>query len=552
MRVLYMSLKQNKIINLIKIENMIKIYNLLFFILIFCGLTTAQNRYSDAMFGVKKTTNVVYGKNISVLTGTPAPIDLLTDIYEPTGDTKTDRPLILLAHTGSFLPAILNQQTTGSRSDSSIVYTANYYASRGFVVAAFTYRQGWLPTSPDQNARTGSLLQAAYRAIQDTRTCVRFFKKTVAEDSNPYGIDPNRICIWGIGTGGYLALGAGCLNDFSEVVLPQFINSTTLLPFVDSTVLGNIYGTSQALASLPNYANYSSTFQMSFNMGGALGDSTWMDGEDIEPAYAGVHCANDFFAPYYSGPVIVPTTNQFVIYATGTRKAIEQANNNGSNDIFATVNSDHDPLKNLIAAQKSTVGGIFPSNNPNVILLGTDNFYGFNIPLIFNNQAVPQGSPWEWWDLNTLRAVVAAINAQLGTSYNADTLHRDGLRTNPTMSPQKGKAYLDTCYALATPRLCAALNLGCTYVGTKDIDPSDVGLELGPNPFREILNIKTKSEFPISDIYVYDYNGRLVKAHTDINNSVYAMNRYSLKAGFYVAQIRMKDKMVSKQIIVTD
>lgn len=527
-------------------------YLFIVFLFVANGLLTAQNRYLDATFAVKKTANVVYGKNISVLTGTPAPLDLLMDVYEPIGDTKTDRPVILIAHTGSFLPVIINQQTTGSRSDSSVVYTANYYASRGYVVAAFTYRQGWLPTSTDQNARTGSLLQAAYRAIQDTRTCIRFIKKSVAEDSNPYGIDPGKICVWGIGTGGYLAMGAGSLNDFSEVVLPQFINSATLLPFVDSTVLGNIYGTTQAAICLPNYPNYSSNFQFSFNLGGALGDSTWMDGDAVEPAYAGVHCANDFFAPYYSGPVIVPTTNQFVIYATGTRKAIEQANNNGSNNILKNVNAEHDPLKDLITAQKNTIGGIFPSNNPNVIQIGTDNFYGFNIPLIFNNQAVPQGSPWEWWDLNTLKAVVAGVNAQLGTNYNADTLHRDGLKTNPTMSPAKGKAYLDTCYALANPRLCTALNLGCTFVGNRDVDGQSVGLVFGPNPMKEAITFRTNEQNPMTEIYVYDLEGKLVKAHTEINASNFTMQRNQLKSGFYLAQVRMKDKMVTKQIIITD
>ncbi|MFN8331669.1 MAG: T9SS type A sorting domain-containing protein [Saprospiraceae bacterium] len=504
------------------------------------------------MFAVKKTSNVVYGKNVGIITGAPAPEDLLMDVYEPVGDTKTDRPVILIAHTGSFLPPLYNGQITGGRSDSTVVYSANYYASRGFVVATFTYRQGWLPTSTDQNARTGSLLQAAYRAIQDTRTCIRYFKKSAAEDSNPYGVDPSRICVWGIGSGGYLALGAGSLNDFSEVVLPQFINSATLLPFIDSTIMGNIYGTSQAAICIPNYPNYSSNFQFSFNLGGALGDSTWLDGDAVEPAYAGVHCTNDFFAPYYQGPVIVPTTNQFVIYATGTRKAIEQANNNGSNNILKSVNADHDPLAGLITSQKNTVGPIFPSNNPNVINIGTDNFYGFNIPLIFNNQAVPQGSPWEWWDLNTLRAVVAAVNASRGTNFNADTLHRDGLRTNPLMSAARGKAYLDTVYALCTPRLCAALNLGCTYVATKDVNDQEVGLSFGPNPFREAISFTTNAQNPISDIYVYDLNGRLVKANTEINASQFTMQRHSLKAGFYFAQIRMKDKTATRQIIVTD
>ncbi|NOT37835.1 MAG: T9SS type A sorting domain-containing protein [Saprospiraceae bacterium] len=531
-----------------------KFYFLFFFLLITSGMVlVAQNRYADPMFSVKKTTNIEYGSNIGILTGAPKAESLLMDLYIPEGDSKTDRPLIMIAHTGSFLPPIYNQQTTGSRSDSTVTYTANYLASRGFVVAAYTYRQGWLPTSPDQNLRTGSLLQAAYRGIQDTRSCIRFFKKSVAENSNPYGIDPSKICVWGVGTGGYLSLGAGSIHDFGEVTLPQFIDQNTTKPFVDSTLLGNIYGTSQGAISIPNHVGYSSNFQLSVNLGGALGDSTWLDGEAVEPAYVGVHCTNDFFAPYYSGPVIVPTTNQFVIFATGTRKAIEQANTNGSNNILKGVNADHDPLKNLITAQKNKVGGIFPSNIPNIINIGTDNFYGFDIPLIFNNQAVPQGSPWDWWDLNTLRAVVDLFNMRdPNLKANADSLHISGLRTNPLMSATRGKTYLDTVFMLTLPRLCTALNLGCTYVNTKDVNDFEVGLKFGPNPMRESMEISTNTAYPMDDIYVYDLKGNLVKAHVEINASQFTMNRNNLHSGFYLAQIRMKDKLVTKQIVVTD
>lgn len=150
-------------------------------------------------------------------------------------------------------------------------------------------------------------------------------------------------------------MGAGSLNDFSEVVLEKFINTETLLPYIDSTVFGNIYGTTQAAICLPNHPNYSSDFNLSVNLGGALGDSTWMDGEDVEPAYVGVHSQNDIFAPYYEGPVIVPTTNQFVIYATGTRKCIEIANQKGSNDVLNGLDASNDPIRSLIEFQNQTM-----------------------------------------------------------------------------------------------------------------------------------------------------------------------------------------------------
>ncbi len=528
-----------------------KFYILYLFMLFLVQAVFGQNRYYDAMFPVQRTADVVYGKNIGILTGTPMPEDLKMDVYTPVGDSKTDRPLVMIAHTGSFLPPLYNGQVTGSRTDSTVTATAAYLASRGFVVAAYTYRLGWLPTSPDQNVRTGTLLQAAYRGIQDTRTCIRYFKKSVAEDNNPYGIDPGKICVWGIGTGGYLALGTGCVNDWSEVTLPKFINTQTLLPYIDSTIFGNLWGTSQAAICLPNYPNYSSNFQLSVNLGGALGDSSWLDGDAIEPAYVGVHCPTDYFAPFNEGPVIVPTTGDFVIYATGTRKAIETANNRGSNDILKGVDPGHDPMRNLIDAQKNTIVTLpLPPNA--TIPLGTDNFYAFNLPLIYNGKLAPQGSPWDWWDYNTLKVIVNIVNQQRMTNFNADTLHYSGLATNPDMSPGKGRAYLDTIFKLTLPRMCVALNLGCTHVGLKEVEGQEIGLEIAPVPAKENLTFKTSDKFPMKAIYIYDINGKLSKAYTDLSSTNFSMACHPLRAGFYIAQVQTQNEMVTKRIVIQE
>lgn len=527
-----------------------KFYISIFLLFLLYSGGISQARYFDAMFPVQRTADVVYGTNVGILTGMPAPEELKLDLYLPAGDTKTDRPLVLIAHTGSFLPPLYNGQVTGSRTDSTVVASAAYLASRGFVVAAYSYRLGWLPTSPDQNVRTGSLLQAAFRGIQDTRTCIRYFKKSVAEDGNPYGIDPGKICVYGIGTGGYLALGSGCVNDWSEVTLDKFINTQTALPFIDSTIFGNLYGTSQAAICIPNHVNYSSDFQISVNLGGALGDSSWLDGEDIEPAYTGVHCVNDFFAPYYEGAVIVPTTNQFVIYATGTRKCLETANNLGSNDILNSVDPSRDVLKDLIANQKNENVTI-PLTGQNIIL-GTDHFYGFNIPLIYNGRPVPQGSPWDWWDYNTLKVIVPIINMQRGTTFNADTLHLNGLATNPDMSPAKGRAYLDTVFALAIPRMCVAMDLGCETVGVPEVKAEEIGLEVSPVPASSFVQITTTNEHPMEAIYIYDLGGQLVKAHTEIRSTQFTLHKYQLNSGLYLMKVKTKSGEAFKKIMFQD
>jgi len=138
----------------------------------------AQDRYLDEVFtDVAVTQNVVYGQNKTVITGAPMDQPLIMDVYEPTGDTATARPLFLYIHTGNFLPKIINQTLVGSLRDSASVEICTRMAKLGYVVASIDYRTGWNPLASTQTQRTKLLLQAVYRAVQDGRTAVRYFRK---------------------------------------------------------------------------------------------------------------------------------------------------------------------------------------------------------------------------------------------------------------------------------------------------------------------------------------------------------------------------------------
>ena len=71
----------------------------------------AQERYLDEIFDeVQVTEDVEYASNITVITALqglpPMQMTQFMDVYEPVGDTLTSRPLILLFHTGNFLPQL--------------------------------------------------------------------------------------------------------------------------------------------------------------------------------------------------------------------------------------------------------------------------------------------------------------------------------------------------------------------------------------------------------------------------------------------------------------
>lgn len=516
------------------------IYTIVLSTLVF--MTFGQRRYLDSSFDVDIELDVMYASNISVLSGAPAQQDLFMDIYTPSGDNQTDRPLILIAHTGSFLPPVVNGQATGSTRDSSVVFLCNQLAARGYVVAAFGYRLGWNPLG-DEDTRRGTLLQASYRGIQDTRSCVRYFRKSADVDNNPYGIDPDKIGVIGIGTGGYLAMGAATLYDFEEVTLDKFIDTETNTPYIVESVIGNLFGDEAAQINIPNHAGYSSQIGFSFNLGGALGDNSWIDADDDrEAAMAGVHCPFDVFAPYGEGPVVVPTTNEFVVNVAGTRRAMEYANDRGNNDVFNALDPAFDPLSDKIAAQKEVDVTVITGET---LKLGTNNFYGLVRP-------APEGSPWDWWDKNVLDATVAFINNNVpGANYDADQIHMDGLATNPDMSAEKGKIYLDTVLQLMLPRACLALDLGCNFTNNDEyVDAETLGLELAPNPIVTEAVIRSKENVNIHSIYLYDTSGKLMKAVTDIDQSLYVLKRNHLPSGNYLMKVVTEQGNVVEKVAV--
>ena len=229
-----------------------KLGTLLMLALFMFSTQVEAQRYLEEVFDeVEVTTDITYGTNITVLTvsdpdiGMPTPEELKMDIYAPAGDTETDRPLLINLHTGNFLPQITNGNVNGERVDSVNVEIAMRFARMGYVVANIDYRLGWNPLDPEIDGRISGLINAAYRGIQDSRTAVRFFRRSVAEEENPYGICPDRIAMLGNGTGGYVVLGAATINNYQEMLLPKFFNSDGT-PMVTEELNGDPFGILQA------------------------------------------------------------------------------------------------------------------------------------------------------------------------------------------------------------------------------------------------------------------------------------------------------------------
>ncbi len=483
----------------------------------------AQTRYVDEVFqNYNKVSDIEYDSNRAInlqyQQGVNSPIittKLRCDIYTPAGDTITNRPVIVLAHTGSYLPAIINQQPTGNKNDSSIVEMATKFAKRGYVVFAINYRLGWNPQTTVQVEASQQLIKATYRAIQDVRNAIRF----VRSNATTYGVDTSKIIVGGQGTGGYVALGLASVDKVQDIVTnPKF--QIGFDPMINIDTLGDWNG----IGGIPffNYSgetNVSGNAHMVFNIGGAMGDSAWMDNNTLP--IVSLQCPSDPFAPYLTNNVVVPTTGAVVIpNASGAGVVIPAANSLGINNKINAQNY------NDAISQR----GLSVTNN-------TKNLYPFITGFPY------ESAPWEWWD----RATVQSINfPSVGAGRRADSL---SMLTNPMMSASRGKAYCDTIVRFVAPRIAAQFSLG---VGVKEVVNYANSVLLFPNPAKDVLTISmSRNNARINEINIFDVTGKLVNTTAALNSFEQTIHIDSLNKGIYLVNIKLDNgASATKRLVI--
>jgi acetyl esterase/lipase len=501
-------------------------------LLLFFSFQLQAQRYLTEVFtNVKVTKGVKYATNISVISGAPAPEDLYVNIYEPEGDTEKDRPLILYAHTGSFLPIALNGGTTGDTSDYTVKAVCTRLAKMGYVAAVFTYRKGWNPLDTTVELRRRGLINAAYKGIQDYRTCIRFFRKSVEENGNPYGIDPCKIAGWGQGTGGYITTAGACLQQ-EEIYIDKFKDPITGKAFVDTLIWGNLDGTKPGAASLTNHIGYNSEVTFAFNAGGALGDVSWLD--PGEPPVFAAHVIKDPFAPFgvnfmtgqinCEGPVIVPTTQEFVVNVAGSKCMVNAANTNGINASLLNPGFN-DALSNHLKTQA---------------------FAEANLWAIWT--ASPQAGPWDYWDA-TYWGAIPHPSCQ-GVPPPQCSFHTINSITNPDMSLNKANHYIDTLIGFFAPRahhLLITLDPQCTVNSNEVLEDARIGIY--PNPADDFVWIETLDNRMMEGVELYDLSGRLVSRNNQVDAKSVQLHRNGLSTGMYIAKIRFKEGIATRKVM---
>ncbi len=509
-----------------------------------------QTRYRDDVFTssqITVTKDVTYGINFNeyapASVGGPQLLPLQCDIYQPdpSTDTATSRPVMIYFHTGSFLPKGL-VSPMGARTDSAAVEICKRFAKKGYVAISASYRVGWLANSTNLDLRRGTNLLAVYKSIQDAKTAVRWVRKTIAVDGNPYKADNDDIFLVGQGSGGYTVLAYATVDKYAEVAsINKFqydasgpglygdpVNAGD--PYIDTSIVGDWDGFGGAVTltaqttplGLPvidtnatgrnyiNYPGYSSDVRMVLNLGGALGDSTWLEAGDVE--MVSTHCRFDFFAPYYSGVVQVPVGMQFfpVVDVAGSHTAIRIANSLGNNNA-AIQASYQDPIS--VKARN------------NIYNRGRqENILTFNI--MPPNPALPfqvNSNPWDFWD-------------------PADPLGAN--ETNPNNKAQS-KAYIDTVMGFFVPRVYTQI---FTNIGLEEASIADK-VSMYPNPVVEDLYFEVQdADIRISNLSITDITGKVVKT-ISLSRDQKSVNLSDLKAGVYMVELSSNKGTAVKKII---
>ncbi|PWH86847.1 T9SS type A sorting domain-containing protein [Brumimicrobium oceani] len=250
-----------------------------------------NGRYENEIFtNFDLTADIQYGANLN-FDGTNQ--DLFLDIYRPTGDTDNSRPLIIFIHGGSFV--------LGSKTGIDVVPLAEMYAKKGYVTSSISYRLGMKDLFTASGPGESGSSEAVMRATQDARAAVRFFKKSVAVDNNPYGIDTTNIFLVGSSAGGFVALHLSYLDQTSEI--PSYINMT------DPSLSGGLEGNS-------GNPGYTSDVKAVVSLAGALGDTSCMN-NNTTPVLS-LHGDTDDTVPFGTDMISVAIFDLLVVDGSET------------------------------------------------------------------------------------------------------------------------------------------------------------------------------------------------------------------------------------------
>ncbi|UKN03519.1 T9SS type A sorting domain-containing protein [Paracrocinitomix mangrovi] len=469
------------------------------------GQVLTPERYQNSIFSTQASIDVQYGT---------APqwvwpywnVDLDMDIYQPVGDSNSQRPLIIFAHAGGFI--------NGDKGVDDMVAICDTFTRKGFVTASIGYRKGFDPLDAESAER------AVYRAIQDGKAAVRYFK----EYADIYGVDTNNIFFGGMSAGGFISLHVAYLDKESE--RPA------------STYGGGTVNDLGCLDCAGNNFPHTSKVKAILDFWGGVIDTTIVETGDIPVMM--MHGTADPTVPFNTGHPFglstlpqtygaLPLKNQCDFVGVEYQYYINDM------DIHMMDGSDNgtwNPAPNAFWGDTLlpyTKDFIYELIKPNTTKLSPDTMY-FGLNGSGSFEVSSQVNSQYLWYFDTTNVLELQNN---GSEVDFKFI-------TPGVYEIKAQEYNNLLAAGDT----------LTFVAVVDDDAGiaqqeNVNLIAYPNPTNGIVTIQ--SDQTIEHYFLYDLSGKLVQ-----NNSVYQsmleLDLSNLRSGFYFLNCRSEKAQQTIQI----
>lgn len=170
----------------------------------------SDSRYLESLYEINTYTDIVYGKSKNYK---GEEIELMLDIYSPSGNDETAKPAILFIHGGGLASG---DKATDTLSKS----LATDFAKMGYVCFDVNYR-----------LRD----EASYAALTDAMSDIAASLKWIQDNSETYAVDKQRIALCGYSSG-------------ADIAINLCYSNTTNLDIDRDSILGTIEIAAQNLS----------------------------------------------------------------------------------------------------------------------------------------------------------------------------------------------------------------------------------------------------------------------------------------------------------------
>ncbi|WP_035565028.1 carboxylesterase family protein [Hymenobacter sp. IS2118] len=528
--------------------------------LLFCGLALAAatsvqaqalpDRYrSNITSSVTTTTGVAFSTNIpQVSTSNVLGFKLANeqtygnvratlrmDIYQPQGDTLSKRPVIIFCFGGGFV--------NGSRTDADMVALARSFAQRGFVTASIDYRLGMNLTDPEKAKR------AVYRALQDGRSAVRFFRN----NARTYRVDPNQVFISGHSAGAFIACNNAYVDREAERPAATYaVNGLADLGALDAIGDNRTNAQGQAVSGKANAV---------LSFAGAVVDPNHIEGPNDVPV-ALFHSINDPVVLYNTGKPfafldIVPGFNLPVVY--GSNPINTRANAVNAPHLFYSYSlRGHDVHYSRLTFPKFIYSDIAPR--------GSDFFYNYRLkpatatisgPATVCSGALTKtysvGSSFGYCDWQATGGTIVARNAATNSvtvAWSGSTTTRRLTATPYSRQLAKGLPVSLTVSLGSCPTLS---RLADNSLAEATKTPATRAFGAYPNPTTGQLHLQLDSELEGAvSIRLLDKFGA-VRARAELTDaaatSEQSLDLSALPAGVYYVQVTTAQQVLTRRVV---